>query len=88
MNMDNRKFEEEKDNFAKKPMEEVNKVTATENDKMDQSDHSTKPEPSVDEVDDTPTNDHDPSIPSEGRGVQGMNMESGQNMYCENPNKK
>lgn len=31
------------------------------------------------QTDKIPNNDHDPSIPSEGRGVQGMNMESGLN---------
>lgn len=88
MNMNNGKFEEANDG-REKSLEEVNNVKKPDIDKMDPNGASkVQPDLEIDEVDDTPTNDHDPSIPSEGRGVQGINMESGQNMYCETPKKK
>lgn len=42
----------------------------------------------ADDEENIPNNDHNPTIPRQGKGVQGMNMESGQNLYCENPNEK
>ena len=72
MNMDNQKFEDEK-----------NKVSQGQ----PEADHQNE-QPAHDD-ENTPNNDHNPTIPRQGKGVQGMNMESGQNLYCDShPEKK
>ena len=76
--MDNQKFEDEKNKVSQGQTEVDNKVKMAETDKLDLQN-----EQPADDDENTPNNDHNPTIPRQGKGVQGMNMESGQNLYCD-----